>query len=310
MKKVLLIVALLTISLTLTFGQAAVGGWGRGIFVPVIVADGDPTAVSAVSWGPGGTRIGFTISGSSDNVGMQADVLVDNGAVGVGDQQKIWVKPIEMLTLSVGRAFDDTLRGNGGFVANNWFRYEAAMAGDDYVFARVGVGDPVNFCASVTPADGAYVYLAFGGNDQLDLQGWIWGGPPVADEPVVTTMFKTGQYGAGYDIPGIGMIRAQFVGAYSATDDPNGFINAAFKLTMVEGLMLDLGAFIPMDGSNQGIVMDNLHPALGAAGTTAVIALYGNYVMDTLTLHLAADIGLVEEGDPMWKAGVGVESAS
>jgi hypothetical protein len=300
MKKVLLLVMFLTISLTmLTYGQATVGGWGRGIFLPIIVADGDPTVGSVISWGPGGTRMGFTISGSSDNVGVVIDVLVDNGNVAVGDQQKIWVKPIEMLTLSVGSIFDDTLRGNAGFCANNWMRYDFGMAGDDYIFGRVGVGGPVNFEAAITPTDGAYAYIAFGGNGQLDLQNWMWGGPPVADEDVLTTMLKTGQYGAGYDIPGIGMIRAQFIGALSATEDPNGVINAAFKLTMIESLIVDLGAFIPMD-SEQGALMVG-------AGTLVDIVVYANYIMDIIGIYFVSDIVLLEEGDPLWKAAIGVE---
>jgi hypothetical protein len=310
MKKVLLIVALLTISLTsLTFAQATVGGWGRGIFVPVISADGDPTSVSAVSWGPGGTRVGFTISGSSDNVGMQADVLVDNGAVAIGDQQKIWVKPIEMLTITVGNAMDDTLRGNGGFVANNWLRYDFDMAGDDYVFTRVGGkdgADPANVIVAVTPVDGAFVYLAFGGHGGLDLQGWIWGGPPVLDQPVLTTMFTTGQYGAGYDIAGIGVIRAQYIGMMpTVAADPVdwGIINAAFKLTMVEGLMVDIGVEIPTDSDQNG--------PLG--GETAAVALYTTYTMDTIMAHLAVDVTMSEEdfvGEDntlVWNVGVGVE---
>lgn len=286
MKKVLLIVALLTISLTLTFGQATVSGWGRGIFA-IFVADGDPTAVSAVSWGPGGHRLGFTISGSSDNVGAQVDVNYDGGNVAGGDQTKIWVKPVEMLTISAGRAFDDTLRGNAGFCANNWYRYDFGIAGDDFVFERVGQGGvPANLIVAVAPVDGAYAYLGFGGAG-IDLQGWMWAGEPA--EPVLETMFKTGQYGAGYDIAGIGMIRAQYIGK-----GEYGIINAAFKLTMVEGLMVDIGGFIPTDSDLEG----NL----------AKIALYGNYTMNTLTLHLAGNLTLpLEGGDLGYGAGLGVE---
>jgi len=296
MKKVLLIVALLTLSLAFTYGQATVGGWGRGIFVPLIFSpDGDPTAASMVSWGPGGTRVGFGINGGSDNVGFRADVIVDNGAVGVGDAQMIWVKPIEMLTISVGSLFDDTLRGNGGFVANNWLRYDFAMAGDDYTFGRVGYGGNVNFEVSLAPVDGAYMYVGLGGRGGIDLQGYMWGydddddpdTPNVPYDAPLELMFKGGQYGAGYDIAGIGVIRAQYLGAGDM-----GTINAAFKLTMVEGLMLDLGAFIDTDSE--------------ATGRIATIALYGNYVMDTLTLHLAADMTLPEADGADMPIGLGL----
>jgi hypothetical protein len=291
MKKLLLLVVLLTISLTLTYGQAAVGGWGRGIFVPVIAADGELTSGSLVSWGPGGTRVGFTISGSSDNVGAQADILMDNGSVSVGDQQKIWVKPIEMLTLTVGSFFDDTLRGSASFCAYNWFRYDS-MVGDGLIFYRVGELGQVNFEVSVAPMDGVTIFAAMGGNGGIDLQNWMWGTPP---ETPMMDMIMQGQYGAGYDIAGIGLVRAQFIGQPSATDDANGLINAAFKLTMVEGLLLDIGAILPIDSEQDG--------------RTAAIALYANYVMNTLTLHLSGDFTLydAEDADPGIGAALGVE---
>jgi hypothetical protein len=292
MKKLLLIVALLTISLTFTFAQATVGGWGRGIFVPLIIADGDPTAASLVSWGPGGTRMGFTVSGKSDNVGVQMDVIVDNGAVGVGDQQKIWVKPIEMLTLSAGRIYDDVLRGSASFVAYDFLRYDN-MVGDGLIFGRVGEAGQVNFEVALTPVDGAFIFVAFGGNGGLDLQNWMWT-PGITE--VTAEMFKTGQYGAGYDIPGIGLIRAQLMGMPSAKllaemaglpttgldSDFWGVAQAAFKLTMIENLLVDIGATFPTNSDNAG-------------GMQVAAALYAKYIMNTITIHLEGDLAMFDE---------------
>ena len=160
MKKVLLIVALLTLSLVFTYGQASVSGWGRGIFAPIIMEPGeDPVMIDQCSWGWGGPRLGWALSGSSENVGAHCDILFDNGAVGIGDQTKIWVKPHEMLTLSLGRAWDTTLRGNAGFVANNWLRYGQGLAGDDYIFQLINA----NFIAAATPVDGLFLAIAFNG---------------------------------------------------------------------------------------------------------------------------------------------------
>jgi opacity protein-like surface antigen len=286
MKKVILIVALLTISLTtLTFAQASVGGWGRGLFV--IAGGGDDImAIDRVSWG-GAPRIGFTISGSSDNVGAQLDFTGDGGGIGLGDQQKIWVKPIEMLTITVGRAFDDTLRGSASFIAYNWLRPNG-ITGDDAVFLRV-CGDAnwqgADFIVAVDPVPGAHIFAGLKG---------ILGGSGTLEN-----VAALGQYGGGYDIPGIGMIRAQYKGM-SAGDEVLdlaawGIINAAFKLTMVEGLMLDIGAFIPSDSEQ--------------AGTLATISLYGNYTMDTITMHLTGDITLpeAEDADAMFGVGLGAE---
>jgi hypothetical protein len=319
MKKLLLIVALLTISLTLCFGQATVSGWGRGLFVPVAVADGDIGAGIQTSWG-GPPRIGFTISGSSDNVGAQVDILFDASkhltadfkkeVITPGDQQKIWVKPIEMLTISVGRIFDDTLRGNAGFCANNWVRPNG-IVGDDHVFARIGRDNGTNVAITVAPTDGAYVYAAFGSvaPSWWDLSWGSYGGETCLWDPSATTtrtdtmalMLEEGQYGAGYDIPGIGVVRAQFLGKVTGIEEPWGLINAAFKLTMIEGMTLDLGAYIPTDSDQNGMKI-------------ASVRLYGNYVMDTLTLHLVGLVDLFEEidgvdgsGDPGFHVGLGVE---
>jgi opacity protein-like surface antigen len=308
MKKVLLIVALLTISLaSLTFAQATVGGWGRGVFVPVAVADGDVKALLQSSWG-GPNRVGFSISGSSDNIGAQADMIYDGGAVAVGDQFKAWVKPIEMLTITIGQAFDDTLRGSEGFCAYNWVRPNG-IVGDDLTFMRIGRTAGANVIVAAAPVDGAYVYAALG----TVVPGWwdfSWGSytmnlfnpdASIARADTMSLMLEEGQYGAGYDIAGIGVIRAQFLGQTSDYADPEpwGIINAAFKLTMVEGLAVDIGAYIPTDSEMNG-------------GNIATVAVGGNYVMDTLTLHLAALVNLYDEdisgiADPGFTVGLGVE---
>jgi opacity protein-like surface antigen len=286
MKKLLLVVALLTISLTLTFAQASVSGWGRGLFV--IAGGGDDImAINRVSWG-GAPRIGFTVSGSSDNVGAQLDFVGDGGSVGAGDQQKIWVKPIEMLTITVGRAFDDTLRGSASFCAYNWLRPDG-ITGDDAVFLRVcdqfGYAG-TNVIVALDPAPGAHVYASFGGI--------------LGSSGTFADVAKLGQYGAGYDIPGIGLVRAQYIGRSAGDEDLDiaawGHINAAFKLTMIEGLMLDIGGFIPTDSDQ--------------AGSVATISLYGNYTMDTITLHLSGDITLFDSEvseDPAFGVGLGAE---
>jgi hypothetical protein len=306
MKKVLLIVTLLTLSLSFTYAQASVSGWGRGIFVPVAVADEDPISKTQATWG-GAPRIGFTISGSSDNIGAQADITFDGGGVGTGDNVKIWAKPIEMLTVTIGQFFDDTLRGSGSFCSFNWVR-PGGIVGDDLVFMRVGRINGTNFEVALAPADGAYIYAAFGhvmpgwwdlawGPWEIDL--WDPAARPTCGTEIMMQMLKEGQYGAGYDIPGIGVIRAQFMGKASLSDEPWGIINAAFKLTMVEGLMVDLGGFIPTDSDQNN-------------GNIAAIALYGNYVMDTLTLHLAGILNLYDEdftgsADPGFNVALGVE---
>jgi hypothetical protein len=273
MKKLLLIVTLLALTVSFGFAQANVSGWGRGILTPLITDFSTAAMDLNTSWGYG-PRIGFSISGSSDNVGAQVDVnyegtgaaatwdpTVTNYMPSLGDQQKIWVKPAEMLTISVGTScWDDTFRGNAGFVLNNWLR-SGSLAGDDYTFRHV----VANAIVAVDPAAGFHAYVAMAGLKESRMAY-----SAVLDNIIV---------GAGYDIAGIGVIRAQYTGSSQE-------INAAFKVTAVEGLMVDLGVFYPNGGDLK-------------------VALYGNYVMNTMTVHLAVDATLAT--DLVLNAGLGVE---
>jgi hypothetical protein len=294
MKKAVLIILALAIIAGLAFAEEAagikVGAWGRAIFVPAMGADGEATSALMTSWGPGGARIGMTISGSSENVGFQVDFNGDNGTINAGDQQKIWVKPISMLTVQAGRIFDDTLRGNGTFGAWDWLRY-SVIDGEDLTFVRVGLsggGPQANFEVSIAPVEGAYIFAALGRNDLMT--------PPHLTKDV---FMQEGQYGAGYTIANIGTIRAQYITMPTAIDENWGLLNAAFKVTALPGLMVDLGGAIPTDSEQAG-------------GLTAMVALYANYTMAALTAHVLGTLTMYDEdisgiADPAMSAGVGID---
>jgi len=269
MKKAVLLIAALVVFGGFAFGQASVGAWGRGIFT--VNGGGDDIMMDTqASWG-GAPRIGITVSGTSDNVGFQVDILGDGGDIGAGDQQKIWVKPIDMVTISMGKIFDDTLRGNAVFGAWNWLRY-GGMDGEDAIFPRVGQsggGPQANFEIAIAPVDGAYIYLA---TQHL-----------LAANVTALEAASVGQYGAGYTLEGIGQIRVQYVGENNfrnfnlADTSGSGYINGAFKLTMIEGLTVDLGAFYWMECPDQTL-------------NQFKVALYASYAMDALTIHVYGDI--------------------
>lgn len=269
MKKAVFVIAALVVFTSFTFAQASVGAWGRGIFVPAAGGE-DMVMDTQASWG-GAPRIGVTISGSSDNVGFQLDFNGDNDGIGAGDQQKIWVKLFDMLTISVGRVLDDTLRGNAVFGAWNWVRYDV-IDGEDAIFVRVR--DQVttyhgsNVVIALAPVEGAYIFASW--YNILGVTALIEDNLPL------------GQFGGGYTIEGIGQIRVQYLGLPTVIDEDWGIINAAFKLTMVEGLVIDIGGGIPTDSDQAG-------------GLTAVIALYASYAMDALTIHVYGDVSLYDE---------------
>ncbi len=269
MKKAVLVIAALVVFTGFTFAQASVGAWGRGLFVAVAGGDDMVTADTA-SWGDA-PRVGMTVSGTSDNVGFQIDINADNGAIAAGDQQKIWVKLFDMLTIQIGRVFEDSLRGSAGFGAWNWQRYDV-IEGDSAIFMRVSRlnrdWDPTNVVISLAPVEGAFIFLSMSGL--------------IAATPMLEDALPLGQYGAGYTIEGIGQIRAQYIGQETVIDEDWGIINAAFKLTMIEGLIVDLGADIPSDSDQNGLKLMR-------------IKLYGSYAMDALTIHVYGDVDLYDE---------------
>jgi hypothetical protein len=267
MKKAVLLIAALLVFGSFAFGQATVGAWGRGLFTVYGGGgeDSDILVQDLVSWG-NPPRIGMTISGTSDNVGFQADFNVDNNTLAAGDNQKIWVKPFDMLTVQIGQFFDDTLRGNAVFGAWNWLRYDK-IDGEDAIFARVwNTAAPwtgSNFEIALTPTEGAYIFAAM---SQI-----------LGSAQTIESAMAVGQYGAGYTIEGIGQIRVQYVGEATYVKASSGYINAAFKLTMIDGLTVDLGVDYWMECPDQ---TDQQFKA----------ALYASYVMDALTIHVYGDV--------------------
>lgn len=325
---------------SVAFAEVSIGAWGRGLFIPVKnsgASGEDSTAINQASWG-GAPRIGFTIAGNSDNVGFQVDMNADGGSINAGDQQKIWVKPMDMLTISIGNVYDDTLRGNAAFGSFNWSREYGTWTGEDVTFTRVSTanaflqtsdapeltysssgGDdytdalaawdtPANrakaaeikngsygqgFVVSVAPIDALYAVVAFTG---------INGG-------LSENLMKNMQIAAGYTIDGIGQIRAQYkanhLGTVTITDSDEvdddtvydfdetvGMVEVAFKLTMVENLMVDFGFRM---WTNEDV-----------QGETKTLSLYGNYKMDALTLHLLTIYDLNEDDDG-YNIGAGVD---
>jgi hypothetical protein len=280
MKKAIFIIAALVVFTSFTFAQASVGAWGRAIWTPIAGGGGedmDSLMTEHASWG-WSPRVGMTISGSSDNVGFQADFNVDagnGGTVGVGDNAKIWVKPIDMLTIQAGVFYDDTLRGNACFGAWDWLRYANAygiaalgMAGEDAIFDRIGINGNANIEIALAPIEGVYIFWSTNKIKGTEME--------------IMEALAASQFGAGYTIEGIGQIRAQYVGEQKYSSADSGYINAAFKLTMVEGLLIDLGIRYWMETGEQ-------------TGRMMKIALYASYTMDALTIHAYGDMEMFDE---------------
>jgi len=301
MKKALAILMIFALVASVAVAEISVGAWGRGFFVPV-QNDGldeneggdkfdGATTDTAVSWGSA-PRIGFTLSGSSDNVGVQADFNVDEGKMGLGDQQKIWVKPMDMLTLSLGNVFDDTLRGNAAFGSFNWLRSFGNGDGEDITFSRFGTIRPSfeNFMIAVKPMDAFYAGLYL-----YDL-----GTKP--SENMMANM----QLGAGYTIDGVGQVKFQIIRKADTydegvADEVQTTVEAAFNYTGMENLFVELGFAMATNNDVPTDITSFLNVDADENGNGTIeeaekikveeykkIALYAKYNMDAMTIHFSS----------------------
>jgi len=302
MKKALAILMIFALVASVAFAEVSIGAWGRGIFLPVNHNGDDSITDTAPSWGGWAgdeSRIGFTIAGNSDNVGFVIDGNVDGGAFDMGDNQYIWVKPVDMLTIRMGNIYDDTLRGNAAFGSFNWYRPLGNGDGEDITFSRVGMNrSREGFEVALAPMDALYVALYF-----YNL-----------DKNLTENLFSNMQFAVGYTIDGIGQIKGQILTTakmedptYALPANPDDYtygwvdhdgdpstdpvwgpeavatssgkvdetgakIELAFNLTMVENLFVEIG--FGMETNNKVDTSE-----------AKDINLYAKYNMDALTIH-------------------------
>ncbi len=288
MKKALAILMVLALVGTAAFAEITIGGFGRGMFV--FSSDASETYTSAeTSWGAT-PRFGMSFAGKSDSVGFIIDINSDGGATpSLGDNQQIWVKPIEMVTVRIGNIYDDTLRGNACFGTWDWIRRYGPNVGEDAIFSRLGAkrsSNTDNFEISVKPVDAFYAAVYFSGI-----------GTPGA-EALSETLFDDVQIAAGYTIDGIGQAKAQLI-RYTAGLEVGNTIEVAFDYTAIENLFVSVG--FKME-TNDAINEDK------------IINLYGKYTMDAFTFHLGSyntimTIPVIDETEVNYTIAVGLDYA-
>jgi len=286
--------------------EISISGWGRGIFVPVQANNkGDDNMTSIQRTWDGGNwttynqdamaRIGFTVAGNSDNVGFQVDLRAD-GALELNDVAKIWVKPMDMVTLTIGQYFDDTLRGNTAFGSFDWLRAYGNNNGEDITFTRISSAAKnknymvsPGFLVTARPVDALFVAVNF-----ADAYG------------LTEDLFKKAQIQIGYEIDGIGLIRAQYYSmvigtdddqVYTPTADADGTMEVAFKLTMVENLYADFGFRMFLNDDPGALGVDS----------PKHISAYGKYSMDAMTFHVQTIFKMYDEADSQYTFGAGVD---
>ena len=244
MKKIVGTIAAVAVAAGVAFADVGIGSWGRAVWTPVAYddADGKVKSWEGISWGGNFSRVGITVHAESENVGFALDMNADeygNKGIGVHDIAHFWAKPWSWLEVKIGKTQDDTGRGNIAYGMFNWKRMGAGRTGEDVTFTRFGNGgggQAQGAILKVTPVEGLWIIGAFDVQDNGE---------------AVSTFGNHAQYGVGYEIEGIGHIRAQYIGGENVTDYDGNLvakdqINAAFDLAAVENLYLTVGAYIPL----------------------------------------------------------------
>jgi hypothetical protein len=223
-----------------------IGGWNRMAFVPIhsVSVDGeDADTTSGIPW----VRVSVDLSDTGDFAGWRFHIIADGGlakgtadalgttlpAIGyVGDFANLWVKPFknDYLKINIGKFNDDVFRGKFGTDGSTDGYTASPNRNPDQIFNRFqGNG---GMLLSSSPVEGftvgALVNAGF-------YNSW--------NDTLAEDVWKKIQVGAGYNIAGIGLARAQYIGAVGIT---NPRIEAAFNLTAVENLNVDLGGKIPL----------------------------------------------------------------
>ena len=156
-----------------------------------------------------------------------------------------WWSPLEWLRIDAGRFDDDRLRGRIG--DDEMGMFTNMMFGPDQIFSRFRVRN--GLMLSATPIEGLLLATAL-----RELVNFETATTTPGDVNIVNNRHVNGNawrnmtFAAGYTIPDIGLIRAQFIGDVPPAGTPgitrNNNLEFAFALTAIDGLLLDLGGTV------------------------------------------------------------------
>jgi hypothetical protein len=244
----------------------------------------------------GSTFIGAGISASTDVIGIRADIDLGSNGVELGNNVKVWWQPVKLVKLTVGKYWEDDLRGTSDDGVAFIFGKKPFDVGIFDRFSNPGPegdnADVMGVHLALTPIDGLYIGA---GIPTATISNWEIG-PAIGD---IESAYKNGQYAAGYSLPTVGQLRAQFF----ASDSDNEKVQIAFKLSdrIVQGLSVDAGVTLPI-GKNQKVSDDDGLPPFPplpgplpplSSGYHAKIAAYigynaGAWKIDTYTTAVIA----------------------
>jgi hypothetical protein len=260
MKKFIAFSIVFTLLSAAVFADITVSG-GVGLsFIPIgaIIPPGNGDTELVAGFGRGGgvaTEMKLDLTGVSENgkAGFQLQwrPKINGSAVfanEIGDNAKLWVKPLDWIQIDAGRFVNNDIRGR--MSSGAWF--------GDYTIPRPGEGDIFsNFdgkaaaMLSLKPAalDGLGVYVLINSMADTYADYPNWGA-----SKGIGYVYENLQAAVSYAIPNIGLARVQYVGAHpAATVDASKIlpreiysvtapqIQAAFAFTGVPNLTVDVG---------------------------------------------------------------------
>ena len=161
--------------------------------------------------------------------------------ISAGDRAVLWVKPVDMIKISVGKydSPDNGLRGDFCYGSWNWLRpYNWSYDGEGLTFDGIW---RKGMMIEADPIEGLHAFVVIPMEDAN------------ADSyyKKAEDTYRNVQIGFGYAIDGVGKLKAQYIGDDSYTTDAEGDrdetkttgqIGVAFDLNAVENLYVTVGA--------------------------------------------------------------------
>jgi hypothetical protein len=205
----------------------------------------------------------FQFSISGEHIGFISNF--DFAVPGRDGNLYTWWKPNDIFKLDIGYVRWDALRGLG--VAESFLNGKytgASPAHEDFIFHRFATADwwstNPGAVLEITPIANLYIGAA------------INTGAYNATADNLEDIYKNSQYAVGYNIDGIGLVRVGYFGINSQGIG-NQLIQAAFKVTAVEGLGLDVGVGYSLEDGRDN--QNNLTVGLAAAFKTDLFGVNG-----------------------------------
>ena len=197
-----------------SFAEGITFGAWLGVFATPVANDGDETrTVATNSWGgsPRAARLNVTGVAPDGKAGFNYGIFSnqeDGDTVFAGpDDANLWVKPIDMLTISYGIFDNNKLRGDLAYGIWNWQRPNNAWYETDEGLLMTGMkqsGEHQGLLLEVEPMENLYVQALV---------------PITNKAEKAADTYKKLRGGFAYTVPGLLRIKGQYIGMGAGSED-------------------------------------------------------------------------------------------